>query len=88
MAASGSEPGPDRTALAPRAADGAFDVVRTVPLSTSDHDRLLGAAFDPANRLYAAGWVADGADRMMAVTPPSTPTRAWTPAPAATGWRR
>ncbi|HEX2175952.1 MAG TPA: delta-60 repeat domain-containing protein, partial [Nocardioidaceae bacterium] len=44
-----------------------FDTVRTVPLSTSEHDRLLGAAFDAENRLYGAGWVAQGADQLMAV---------------------
>lgn len=45
-----------------------FDAVQSAPLSTSEHDRLLGAVFDPANRLYAAGWVAEGTDQMMAVT--------------------
>ena len=45
-----------------------FDTVQTVALSTSGHDRLLGAVFDSTNRLYAAGWVADGTDQMMAVT--------------------
>ena len=60
-------------ASAPPAASGAggqprFDTVQTAALSTSGHDRLLGAVFDPANRLYAAGWVAEGADQSMAVT--------------------
>ncbi len=44
-----------------------FDRVQVTPLSTTDHDRLLGAAFDKQNRLYAAGWVGSGADQMMAV---------------------
>jgi len=44
-----------------------FDVVQTVALSPG-HDRLLGAVFDPRNRLYAAGWVGEGADQLMAVT--------------------
>ena len=46
----------------------AFDAVQTVALSPSEHDRFLGAAFDATNRLYAAGFVADGADQQMAVT--------------------
>ena len=45
-----------------------LDAVQVVPLSTSQHDRLLAATFDPSNRLYASGWVADGADQLMAVT--------------------
>ena len=45
-----------------------FDVVQPVALSGSEHDRLLAAAFDSANRLYAAGWVSDGTDQSMAVT--------------------
>ena len=45
----------------------AFDRLQTTPLSTTDHDRLLGAAFDSQNRLYAAGWVGAGADQMMSV---------------------
>ena len=45
-----------------------LDAVQTVPLSASEHDRLLSAAFDPANRLYAAGFVAKGADQQMALT--------------------
>lgn len=44
-----------------------FDRVQTAPLSPTEHDRLLGAAFDAQNRLYAAGWVASGADQMMAL---------------------
>ena len=44
-----------------------FDRVQTTPLSTTEHDRFLGATFDTQNRLYAAGWVASGADQMMAV---------------------
>ena len=46
----------------------ALDVVQTVPVSTTEHDRLLGVAFDGTNRLYAYGWVGDGADQMMALT--------------------
>jgi uncharacterized delta-60 repeat protein len=45
-----------------------FDAVQAAALSTTEHDRLLTAAFDPGNRLYAAGWVAQGADQAMAVT--------------------
>lgn len=44
-----------------------FDTVKATPLSTTDHDRLLGATFDAQNRLYGAGWVGSGADQMMAV---------------------
>ena len=44
-----------------------FDTVRTMPLSTGEHDRLLGAAFDSLSRLHGAGWVAQGADQLMAV---------------------
>jgi uncharacterized delta-60 repeat protein len=46
----------------------AFDTVRTVPVSASEHDRFLAATFDSTNRLYAAGFVADGADQQMSVT--------------------
>jgi uncharacterized delta-60 repeat protein len=46
----------------------AYDVVQSAALSTSEHDRLLGAAFDSGNRLYAAGWVAEGSDQLMALT--------------------
>jgi uncharacterized delta-60 repeat protein len=42
--------------------------VKTVSVSPSEHDRFLGATFDSTNRLYAAGFVADGADQQMAVT--------------------
>lgn len=45
-----------------------YDTVRVAPLSATEHDRLLAAVFDSANRLYAAGWVAEGADQAMAVT--------------------
>lgn len=45
----------------------AFEVVQKVGLSATEHDRMLGAAFDGQNRLYGAGWVASGADQMMAV---------------------
>lgn len=45
-----------------------YDAVQTVAVSPSQHDRFLGAAFDGENRLYAAGFVADGADQQMAVT--------------------
>ncbi|MGI8809700.1 MAG: hypothetical protein ACR2KK_18040 [Acidimicrobiales bacterium] len=60
-------------AAAPRAQAGAdgqptFDVVQAAAMSASEHDRLLGAVFDPANRLYASGWVAAGTDQSMAVT--------------------
>lgn len=44
-----------------------FETVRTTPLSTGEHDRLLGATFDAQNRLYGVGWVGAGADQMMAV---------------------
>ncbi|MDQ3980397.1 MAG: hypothetical protein M3314_12715 [Actinomycetota bacterium] len=44
-----------------------FDSVRAVPLSAGEHDRLLGAAFDGQNRLYGAGWLAQGTDQLMAV---------------------
>ena len=44
-----------------------FDRVQVTPLSSGEHDRLLGAAFDAQNRLYGAGWVASGADQSMAV---------------------
>ena len=44
-----------------------FDTVQTTGLSGSEHDRLLGAVIDAQNRLYGAGWVASGADQMMAV---------------------
>jgi len=65
--------GGEPAATAPPAQSGTggqpqFDVVRSAALSTSAHDRLLGAVFDSTNRLFAAGWVADGADHMMAVT--------------------
>ena len=45
-----------------------YDAVRTVSVSPTEHDRFLGAAFDPTNRLYAAGFVGDGPDQQMAVT--------------------
>ena len=63
--------GTDRATVPPTPAAGAaltFDSVRTVPLSPSEHDRLLTAAFDAGNRLYAAGFVAEGGDQRMAVT--------------------
>ena len=56
---------------APRAGAGgqpAYDAVQTVSVSPSEHDRFLGAVFDPTNRLYAAGFVGDGADQRMSVT--------------------
>jgi uncharacterized delta-60 repeat protein len=59
---------PATNAGAGSAAQPRYDVVQNVPLSATEHDRLLGAVFDPANRLYAAGWVAAGTDQMMAVT--------------------
>ncbi len=52
----------------PAAALPPFDTARTVPLSRTEHDRLVGAAFDRQNRLYASGWVGSGSDQMMAVT--------------------
>lgn len=45
-----------------------FDTVQKSALSTTEHDRLLAAAFDDRNRLYASGWVGAGTDQMMAVT--------------------
>lgn len=45
-----------------------FGVVQAAPLSAAENDRLLGAAFDEGNRLYASGFVASGADQMMAVS--------------------
>jgi uncharacterized delta-60 repeat protein len=51
----------------PAASAPTFDRVQMTPLSASDHDRLLGAVFDNENRLYAAGWLASGADQAMAV---------------------
>lgn len=44
-----------------------FDAVQKAALSDTEHDRLLSAAFDGSNRLYAAGWVGAGDDQMMAV---------------------
>jgi uncharacterized delta-60 repeat protein len=44
-----------------------FGTVQPAALS-AEHDRLLSAAFDGANRLYAAGWVATGDDQAMAVS--------------------
>jgi len=41
--------------------------VQLTPLSAGEHDRLLAATFDSQNRLYGAGFVASGADQMMAV---------------------
>jgi hypothetical protein len=49
-------------------AEPAYDAVQTVAVSASEHDRFLGAVFDPTNRLYAAGLVGAGADQQMAVT--------------------
>lgn len=65
--------GADKVATPPAAPAGAggqpaYDAVRTVAVSASDHDRFLGATFDAGNRLYAAGFVADGGDQQMAVT--------------------
>ena len=57
--------------VAPQAGAGGqppYDMVQTVSVSASEHDRFLGAAFDRTNRLYAAGFVAAGADQQMAVT--------------------
>ncbi|HVL04838.1 MAG TPA: delta-60 repeat domain-containing protein [Acidimicrobiales bacterium] len=45
-----------------------YDAVQVVPVSASGHDRFLTATFDATNRLYAAGFVADGPDQQMAVT--------------------
>lgn len=63
----------DSTAAPPAPNAGAggqltYDAVQTVAVSASEHDRFLGATFDSTNRLYAAGFVADGADQQMAVT--------------------
>jgi len=65
--------GPDQggAPAAPRAGAGdqpPYGAVQTVPVSASEHDRFLSAAFDSANRLYAAGFVGAGADQQMAVT--------------------
>lgn len=69
VAACGADRAPT-PAAAPAGAGGLppYDAVQTVALSASEHDRFLGATFDAANRLYAAGFVADGADQQMAVT--------------------
>jgi uncharacterized delta-60 repeat protein len=40
---------------------------RAVELSTTGHDRFWAAAFDASNRAYAAGFVQEGGDRLMAV---------------------
>jgi uncharacterized delta-60 repeat protein len=45
-----------------------YGAVQTFPVSASEHDRFLSAAFDSTNRLYAAGFVGAGADQQMAVT--------------------
>jgi uncharacterized delta-60 repeat protein len=66
LAACGTEPArPPAPAAAGRPA---LDTVQTVALSASEHDRLLAATFDARNRLYAAGFLADGGDQVMAVT--------------------
>ena len=67
LAACGSQAEP-AAAPAPAQAQPTYDAVQPAPLSPTEHDRLLAAAFDPGNRLYAAGWVAQGADQAMAVT--------------------
>lgn len=67
-AACGTDPTTPATPQGGATGQPRYDQVQTVALSASQHDRLLGAAFDPANRLYAAGWVGDGTDQMMAVT--------------------
>jgi uncharacterized delta-60 repeat protein len=70
VAACGSDNAPAPVA-APQASAGGqptYDAVRTVAVSPAEHDRFLAAAFDGTNRLYAAGFVADGADQQMAVT--------------------
>jgi len=58
----------DQEPAAAAAAAPPFDTVTAAALSKSGHDRLLAGAFDPSNRLYAAGWVADGTDQALAVT--------------------
>lgn len=70
VAGCGTDEAPAPTPLAGAGTGGgpAYDAVQPVALSAADHDRLLSAAFDGNNRLYAAGWVADGADQSMAVT--------------------
>ena len=45
-----------------------YGAVQTSPVSASEHDRFLSAAFDSTNRLYAAGFVGAGTDQQMAVT--------------------
>jgi len=65
--------GADQVAAPPAPTAGAagqpvYDAVQTVSVSASEHDRFLAATFDATNRLYAAGFVADGADQQMAVT--------------------
>jgi hypothetical protein len=50
------------------------DTVRIVPLSTSEHDRLLGAAFDLTNRLYAAASITS---RTRRYAPTWKPPRKW-----------
>ncbi|MFP5318688.1 MAG: hypothetical protein ACLGI2_10395 [Acidimicrobiia bacterium] len=62
--ADGDSPRP----AAPQAAAPPFDTVTAAPMSATEHDRLLAAAFDGSNRLYAAGWVAEGTDQALAVT--------------------
>ncbi len=64
----GSEQPPNAAPEAGASRQPRFDTVQPAALSAAEHDRLLSAAFDPANRLYAAGWVAAGADQRMAVT--------------------
>ena len=65
LAACGSDPPP---AVSGAGGPPAYDTVQTVAVSASEHDRFLAATFDATNRLYAAGFVAAGADQQMAVT--------------------
>ena len=39
-----------------------LEVPQAAALSATEHDRLLAAAFDDRNRLYASGWVGNGTD--------------------------
>ena len=59
---------PPTTAQAGASGQPAYDAVQKVAVSPSEHDRFLSAVFDSTNRLYAAGFVAAGADQQMAVT--------------------
>jgi uncharacterized delta-60 repeat protein len=68
-AADGADPPTAAPARSGAGTDGEppWDAVQTVPLSAAQTDRFLAATFDSTNRLHAAGFVADGADQMLAV---------------------